>query len=387
METTKSVWKPILLSSIIALTLSACNSQDSSQEEMDAAKDVVHRPSVEVIEPQQSDHFTAKREYVGFIRAEEQAQLGFELNGKVNKILVDIGDKVSMGDPLVQLDTRLLITEGNQLKARQAEVNAQLKLVETNLKRQRSLKKSGFSAESEIDSLMSQKNALLANLQQLKATLEANQLQQSKSTLRAPFSGVVSQRYVSLGDIATVATPSITLLADSAPEARIGVPSKFAREIIAQKQWQVRVEDQLFPAELIKSGAQINSQTRTIELRFQLPKDMRWVEGQLGYLQHQSVKHQDGYWVPISSLTDGIRGTWNIFTVDGNEQVRRHHVELLFADNNAAYIATTLNNQEQIVTSGLHRIVPGQLVASTLIDNPATASLVSSQASPVQSEE
>ncbi|WP_117234541.1 efflux RND transporter periplasmic adaptor subunit [Vibrio maerlii] len=373
MEFVRSNLRTLLISAACVVALSGCQ-----QEEPKGSVTKVHKPSVEVFIPTLTDHYTAQREYVGFIRAEEQAQLGFELNGKVNKIWVDIGDSVNQGDPLIQLDTRLLVTEENQLKARQAEVKAQLKLIETNLKRQRSLKSKGFSAEAEIDSLTSQKSAYLANLQQLSATLEANTLQQSKSTLRAPFSGTISKRFVSMGDIVTVAMPSLTLLADSAPQAHIGVPAKFAQEIINQGHWQVRVGESMIPAKLIKSGAQISSQSRTIELRFQLPEDTHWVEGQLGYLQHQSVKNQDGFWVPVSSLTDGIRGTWNIFTVDNNDQIRRHHVELIFADNNAAFIWTNIDNNEPVVTAGLHRVVPGQHVAKTLVDNPVRSVLVKS---------
>ena len=95
--------------------------------------------TVETLVLTQSNSYAVQREYVGVVRAGQQANLGFELAGKVEEILVDVGDRVTKGQPLIRLDTQLLETELSQLKAQSEEVKAQLNLVAANLKRQRSL--------------------------------------------------------------------------------------------------------------------------------------------------------------------------------------------------------------------------------------------------------
>lgn len=355
------------------VTLQGCS--DDTLPADSSAANTITPPSVETIQPVLVSEYTVDREYVGFIRSQERAQLGFELTGKVEAVLADVGDRVKQGQILIQLDTRLLKTQQAQLNAQLQQISAQLKLIETNLKRQLSLKKKGFSAEAEIDSLTSEKNVLLANRQQLRASLDANKLQQTKSGLKAPFSGIVSARNISLGDVVTTGNSVLTLLADTQREAHIGVPAKFAPSISHLPHWKVRVDDQIFSAELLNPGANINQTSRTVELRFQLPESVQPLDGQLAYLQYQDVKKSMGYWVPLSALTDGIRGTWNVFVVDGNNQIKREYVELVYANNDAAFVQSQFDTEAHIVANGLHRVIPGQVVSTISISNPATEQL------------
>ncbi|EDK27571.1 hypothetical protein VSWAT3_04566 [Vibrionales bacterium SWAT-3] len=80
--------------------------------------------TVETVALEHSPSYEVQREYVGVVKAGQQANLGFELAGKVNEILVDVGDTVTEGQPLITLDTQLLKTESSQLKAQAEEVKA-----------------------------------------------------------------------------------------------------------------------------------------------------------------------------------------------------------------------------------------------------------------------
>lgn len=365
MDSKKGTALPLIALISTVLLVTACSEEAVITESQSS------QPMAEVIKPSLSQHYVVEREYVGFVRAKDQARLGFELSGQIERIFVDVGDTVEEGQALISLDTRLLITQERQLEAQQAEVSAQLKLIESNLKRQLSLKKKGFSAEVEIDSLTSQKNALLANRQQLKASLEANRLQQEKSIITAPFSGVISQRSVSKGDVVTMGTPTLTLLANALHEVRIGVPTHYVSDIIQQTQWLIRINDEYVAANLLNPGAQVNTQSRTVELRFALPESSNPLDGQLGYLQYEDHREASGYWLPLSALTDGLRGTWNVFVVDREDKVHRAHVDLIFANNDAAYVHGELQAGDRIVASGLHRIIPGQTVQTQTITNQA----------------
>ena len=349
--------------------ITACS--DTSEEV------TIQQPTLTTINAQQLtevDHYSLQREYVGLVRAGQQSSLGFELSGKISRLFVDIGDTVKEGDKIISLDTQLLKTSAQQLIAQQAEVTAQLELVNANLKRQIALKKKGFSADAEIDNLKSQRNALQANGRQLKAGLDANRLQQQKSTIYAPYSGIISERFVSKGDVVNIATPTLTLLAKNGQEAHIGIPAKQLKRIkqaismqTDKQQWLLRIGDQQLLATLLNPGAQVDLKSRTIKFRFALPDNSDVINGELAYLQLDEKHQQPGYWVPLTAMTDGLRGTWNIYVVNSTDKnqhiIERRTVQVLYANGELAYISGAINNGEQLVSNGLHRLVPGQQVA------------------------
>jgi RND family efflux transporter MFP subunit len=350
--------------------ISGCNtaSKDASAVE----KPFITSVNAQVIN--QDDHFTVQREYVGLVRAGQQSNLGFELSGKIAQLFVDVGDTVKEGDPLITLDTQLLITSAQQLIAQQAEVEAQLALVNANLKRQQALKTKGFSAEAEIDSLRSQRNALKANRRQLQAATDANNLRQEKSTIYAPYAGIISERFISKGDVLNVASPTFTLLAKSGQEAHIGIPAKqlkrIKQEILEQKkqqQWLLRIGEQQVVAKLLNPGAQVDLKSRTIKLRFALPDNSNVINGELAYLQINENHLQTGYWVPLAAITDGLRGVWNVYVLntqsDNQHIVERRTVQVLYANGQQAYVSGAIRDGEYLVSNGLHRLVPGQQVA------------------------
>lgn len=347
---------------IAAAILAGCNSANQEQTEQVHIQQLL---SVNTHTLHPSAHYTVEREYVGMVQAGQQANLGVELGGKISQILVDVGDNVKAGDPLLVLDTELLKTQADALTAQQAQVTAQLDLIEANLKRQQKLKAKGFSAESDIDALNSQRDALRANFRQLTASLSANRLQQKKSTVYAPYHGTVSERFVSQGDVINTGAPTLTLLASTRKEAHIGVPAKQLTKLMTNADWKLRVGSISYPVTLINPGVNVDTGSRTVKLRFALPETARVINGELAYLQFNDVQNKPGYWIPLSAMTDGLRGVWNVFALrEDNEglKIERRSIQVLHANNDHAYVVGALESNERIVADGLHRLVPGQVV-------------------------
>ncbi|WP_241901278.1 efflux RND transporter periplasmic adaptor subunit [Vibrio sp. 10N.286.49.B3] len=354
---------------IVGLVLAGCNDDSGvASNETTSHKAVAH--IVETIDAKALPFYTVRREYAGVVKSGQVANVGFELSGKVLQLLVDVGDSVLQGEPLIRLDTDLLTTEASQLNAQKTEVNAQLNLVLANLKRQRSLKKKGFSAEAEIDSLISQQGVLQAHILRIKAEIKANQLRQNKSTIFAPFSGVIAKRFVSLGDVVTVGSTTLTLLSDTDKEAFIGIPANQLTKISALTAPQIRVGEQTYLAKLLNPGAMVDTYSRSVGLRYLMPNDTAVLEGQLAYLQFDERVEEQGYWVPLTALIDGLRGVWNLFIVNGDGYVERRSIQVLFADHQQAYVQGALEDNEAVIASGLHRVVPGQSVQALSISNP-----------------
>lgn len=313
----------------------------------------------------QQDSYQVENKFVGKVIAKQDADLGFELAGIVNHLYVIEGQSVTKGQVLAELDTQLLEIERAQLEAQLAQAQAEFNLIDANLKRVSSLIKRGFTSEQNMDELSSQKLVIAANIRSTKAALEGSRYRINKSKLVAPFDGIVSSRSIAQGEVIAAGTPAFRLLQSGALEITIGVPATFVSQLSGQ-QHDVEIAGKTYSATLLTTGNEVNAITRTISLRFALPEDSPVFNGQLAYLKLPQLYQETGYWVPLTAITDGVRGMWNIYTLEQTSpelyELNNATVTVLHATETAAYVQGDLQNNQSFVTSGIHRFVPGQLV-------------------------
>jgi len=196
----------------------------------------------------------------GRIESEAQANIAAKISARVSKLAVDVGDKVTQGQPLIYLDNqdvadqvkqaksavdaaqanldKALIGAPEQLTQAQAAVDSakvNYDNANANLERNNQLYQAGGIAKQQLETVQGQfatsdaayKNALanlamlnkgqsqntIANLQALvnqsQSAVEFAQVQLSNGTIVAPVSGTVSQRNIHVGEMAA---PNVTLL-------------------------------------------------------------------------------------------------------------------------------------------------------------------------------
>ncbi|BFL84960.1 efflux RND transporter periplasmic adaptor subunit [Shewanella baltica] len=342
------------------VTLSACQKEVTEHATTTILPTVTSKALILTPSYQHEQTFT------GTIRAGNTTGIGFELAGKLNELQADSGIKVKQGQILAILDTRLLEAERQEIQASLAQTQADVDLATSTLKRNQELKKSGYVSEQLLDENRSQLNSLAAAKNRLLASQHANQLKLDKSILMAPFDGTISQKLHNLGEVVAAGSPIFTLVGNINPEAYIGVPVALAEQFHAGQQVQVSVQDQTFTAEIAGISAEVNPVSRTLQLRISLPQDARVINGEIAYLHQQQQIEQAGYWVPISALTDGIRGLWNLYVIAKDEQqsiIERRDVEILYTTQDMAYIQGAIQPNEIYVSQGLHKLVVGQAVS------------------------
>ncbi|MEM6188163.1 efflux RND transporter periplasmic adaptor subunit [Shewanella scandinavica] len=359
-RTARRSWRTISVCVFALVTLSACQKEVTEHATTTILPTVTSKALILTPSYQHEQTFT------GTIRAGNTTGIGFELAGKLNELQTDSGIKVKQGQILAILDTRLLEAERQEIQASLAQTQADVDLATSTLKRNQELKKSGYVSEQLLDENRSQLNSLAAAKNRLLASQHANQLKLDKSILVAPFDGTISQRLHNLGEVVAAGSPIFTLVGNINPEAYIGVPVALAEQFHAGLQVQVSVQDQTFTAEIAGISAEVNPISRTLQLRISLPQDARVINGEIAYLHQQQQIEQAGYWVPISALTDGIRGLWNLYVIANDEQqsiIERRDVEILYTTQNMAYIQGAIQPNEIYVSQGLHKLVVGQAVS------------------------
>ncbi len=343
------------------ISLAGCGEQTAATP----AQAAITLPSVNTLELKQIPSYEHAQTFTGTVRAGNTTGLAFELAGKLDALTADTGDRVRKGQVLAQLDTSLLQAELKEITAALAQNESDLALAQRTLDRSEELSKESYVSAQQLDEVKGQQQSLQAARQRLLASKSATELRLQKSTLIAPFSAALSKRQYNLGEVVPQGSPVFTLVEEGNPKAYIGVPVDVARELNNGDTMPLTVGEQIFNATIEGISAEVSPVTRTVELRMSLPLDARVFNGELAYLDYRKTIAAPGFWVPVSALTDGVRGRWNIYVVDsrqGGKFVERRDVEILYTDKQRAYLQGALSNGERVVANGLHKLVSGQQV-------------------------
>lgn len=149
----------------------------------------------------------------GSVAAWQEMYLGVELTGiRVAEVLVEVGDSVRAGQPLLRLDARTLDVQARQADASVAQAKASLELARSNSERGATLVKEGLISSSNADELRATLTGAEAQLATAEADREAARLRLGFATLRAPDAGIISARAVQPGQIVSAGTDLLRLI-------------------------------------------------------------------------------------------------------------------------------------------------------------------------------
>ncbi len=344
---------------MLALTLSGC--QQPAPQAVDKAPAEVYARSI-----QMQTSYPITHRFVGRVYHPLTSEIGFEPSGTVDRIAVDLGQTVRQGQTLATLDTRLLHSEADQLRASLAQNQADLSLTQATLKRQLSLSKQGYQSEQQLDELRSQQAQLQARRQQLQANLQSVDIRLQKSTLTAPYAGTIVQRHLTQGQVTGNGQPAFTLVPDGAAEARVGLPVRLLSRLPLDHPWRASIDGQPLALDYIGRSVEVDPTTRTVTLRFALSPEQKLLNGQLMYLEVEEQITAVTAQVPLTALTAGLRGLWNLYVLedlgDDSYQISRRDVRVLHADQHHAWVEGAISNDDRLITTGLQRLVSGQRV-------------------------
>ncbi|ELS01017.1 RND family efflux transporter, MFP subunit [Xenococcus sp. PCC 7305] len=366
------------------------------------------------------------RNYTGTIVPQRNSELGFEIPGKLTVINVDQGNRVTKGMPLALLDTRSLkITQQELLAQRKqmvsqlqemengsrvetiATAQAQVRQLKTELKlaqeksdRRKNLHAQGAIAQEQLDEASNEVATIQARLDQYRSQLDellagtrfeqiegqkalielqdlkiANlELEIQKAVLKAPFTGIISARLVDEGTIVQTGQTILKLVEDSQLEAHIGVPAQNAAQIDLGDIFPLKIDNRTYQAQVSSILPELDPSTRTLTiiLKIQPGAEIELFSGQIATLQLTEKIQTTGYWLPITALVEGERGLWTCYVLGKQEDIRTEQqsvfkveqkaVEILQIQSDRILVRGTLQPQDQVITDGIHRLVPGQLV-------------------------
>jgi len=199
----------------IASALSACGKHDKDPAKPDAAntkadakqkdgKAVQLLVSPEDVLTVQSSALANGPVITGAIQPERKADLRAEVSAVVLQVLKENGDPVKRGDVLVKLDETSI---HDSLLSAQESLRAATQALEQSqraLARLKTLRESGMTSAQALDDAEVRRNSAQSELSAARARVVAAQQQVTRTVVRAPFDGIVSDRKVSPGDTAAI---------------------------------------------------------------------------------------------------------------------------------------------------------------------------------------
>jgi RND family efflux transporter MFP subunit len=321
--------------------------------------------TVSVILAEPAAAFDLKESYAGLAEARRTSMLGFSSGGRIASIAVDVGDRVKAGDTLAKLDTRSLEAQLASANAVVQEARSAHDLALSTVERQRQLKLQGHVSQQHVDEAEAQANTALARVEAAKAQADTLRVQIDLARITAPFDGVVTQRMVDEGAIASPGLLVLELVEKGHLEARLGLPAATAALLEPGKEYTLVADTGSVTARLRTVTGVIDANQRTVSAVFDIENPDAIAAGSVVRLALDRSIGEEGFWVPVKALSSASRGLWTVYvaepTGEGWRAVPRP-VETVHSDGDRTYVRGPVQAGDRIIVDGLQRITPGMPV-------------------------
>lgn len=320
------------------LLLSACQQGDDVEGEQTDEEETPPVP-VEVSAPVRGDIFAT---YTGTapIEAFAEADVIAKVDGEVRELHVEEGDMVDKNQILATLD-------GDRLRLELSESQARLRKMQRDFQRNQELEEKGLISEGDFERIQ-------YDLEALQASFNLASLELDYTQIRAPIAGVVSERYLKLGNTIKTGDPVFRVTSFDPLVAYIYVPEREFRQITAGQ--PVRIEIDALPgppliATVTRISPVVDPETGTFKITIELSDaDQRIKPGMFGRMSIVYDKHENVLQVPRSAIIETASDT-TIFVVEDGVGLRKT-IETGFSSNGMVEITSGLTDGENVITVG-----------------------------------
>lgn len=335
----------LVLSASLVLALAACKGKPDDAETKKVDAPIPVEASTVALE-----NISATFQGTATLEAEAVAQVVSKASGVVLRIVVEEGQTVGKGQVLASL-------ENERQRLQLAQAAASLRKIENDFKRQSEL----FSRKL-IGSDVFERSRL--DLENQRSTYELQALELSYTEIRAPISGVVSQRLVKLGNQINVGQVLFRIDDFDPLEARVAVPERDMRSIQAGQPVQMLVDaipGQVFQGVVGRVSPVVDPKTGTFDVIAQFRETSGSLRsGMFGRLNIVTAVHENAMVLPRVALLSED-GKASVFVVNNNK-VERRSVELGLNGNGKTEILSGVKAGEQVITLGQNAVREGSLV-------------------------
>jgi RND family efflux transporter MFP subunit len=215
-------------------------------------------------------------DYLGTLLSRGSVTVLPQVSGYVRKIHVRPGQRVKVGDPLLEIDSRVEAAALASSRAQQSSTGARLELARQAMARAEALYKEGLATAEEFEQRRAEVAAAEAATQASRAEVSQQRVRLQYNLLRAAVPGVIGDVATRLGDYLSPTTPVTTIAGSTDLELTVAVPAARARRLAAGAPIEVlRADGSLLVATTaFYIAPEANPRTQLIELKAMVPGDL-----------------------------------------------------------------------------------------------------------------
>ena len=318
-------------------------------------------------------------ELVGSLEADRDVEIRSRVSGRIEELAVDVGDRISKGQLLIQVDD----LQQKEL-VRQAEAAIRVTVAEKSTQdlrviaarrehdRQQNLATKGVgtaqqleAAESKLSIAEAESRLAASKVAQAETELEQSRLELAERRIESPLDGQVASRTVQVGDLAKSDVGLLRIVDLSTVRTAVHVGESDYRQLREGQPAEVRVDTypDPFPGRVVRLAPVLDPETRTAVVYIAVENP----DGLLKPGMHARVRvvldrHEQATAVPLASVVETPEGSTVFVLADDGGRVSQVSVRLGLADRTMVEVLSGVDPADRVVTLGSHLVRDGQVV-------------------------
>ena len=343
-------------------------------------------PAVGVVRAQRQQ-ITQTDEFIGRIQAVGRVALVARVTAFLEKRLFVEGAEVKKGDLLYQLEQPPFQAQVDFNKANVAQLEAQHRNAELTLERAQYLLKTVAGQQSNVDSALAQERSLAAQIEGAKAQLETAEINLGYTEIRAPIDGKISATDVTEGNVVSPTSGTLANLVSQDPmyvlfpvSTREGLDLRdryqpkggFSAVLLKLRLPDGRIYGQ--EGKLDYVSPTIATNTDTVTVRGVVPNPLipgmppngpaprELFDGEFVTVMQEGVEPITVLAIPRAAVLSDQQGDY-VYVVDAQNKAQRRSVQLGQSTPSTAVVTAGLKEGELVISEGLQRVRPGEVVS------------------------
>ena len=300
-------------------------------------------------------------EFVGTVYYQEVSDLAAEVDGRVETVSFEEGQRVRRGDILVTINADLLKKDLQATQASYEQVLTSLEMSRKDLGRNEQLFEEELLSEREYDNYRYVVKGFEKQALSLKADVERLEMEMKKKSISSPFDGVVLQRHVDRGEWLSSGSPVATIGKDDVVDIVVDLPERVVAFVSTGLDVEVRAGGRQAEGRVFALVPRGNVSTRTFPAKIRLENRSNLIEGMEARVRLPVGKKRESLVVDRDAVLT-MAGTTVLYAVVDNKAVKMEVEVVGYEGLKAGVLAEGLREGMKVVIKGNERLRQGQAV-------------------------
>lgn len=319
------------------------------------------------------DTISVRATSVGSLDADKIVELRSETEGVVQRILADEGERVEVGELLVQLDARELRARYEAAQATLERTRAEERNLGIRVERNRDLLEEGAISPQAFDDLQTNYELAQARAEEARANVAVARRLLDQTEIRAPFAGTVGGRSFYIGDLIDRGSMLYTIVDDDTLKVEFSIPERYAGDV--ERGSPVSVQVGSLPSDRFRGSVTfvsplVERESRTITVKAVIPNpEGRLRAGQFADVELALQRRRDAVLLPETAIVP--RSGQNFVFLVRADTARRREVRIGERRWGLVELRSGVEAGDTVVVAGQQRLQDGSPVQLSIRDPEA----------------